>query len=172
MYVHNILLSVRGSTCGTSVKLEYVIERGLNRLYCLLSGNKIAQTTCTDSRSSLCQMLVYLEIEIARNTTVIKSVVFKKNSCTLRSMMGASAGTALAQVGSGPFVAFLDDWSTATIVGGDANDIANIADAEKTLLSSHSDGPWHVGFARNLIRDNVYSDLIFWTEPARLCGSK
>ena len=71
VHVHKILLSVRGSTCGTSVKLEYVIERGLNRLYCLLSGNKIVQTTCTDSRSSLCQMLVYLEIEIARNTTVI-----------------------------------------------------------------------------------------------------
>lgn len=102
----------------------------------------------------------------------INFVVSNKNSCTLPPIMGASAGKVFAQVGSGPFVAFLDDWSTATIIGGGANDIANIADAERTLLSSHSDGPWHVGFARNLIRDNVYSDLIFWTEPARLCGSK
>ena len=76
VYVHKILLNFRGSSYGTSVKVEYVIESGLNKLYCLLRANKIVQTTCTDWRSSLCQMLVYLEIEIARHATVIYEKVW------------------------------------------------------------------------------------------------
>lgn len=47
--------------------------------------------------------------------------------------MGALAGRALTQVGDTRFIAFLDDWSTATAVAWDMNDIANIADAETAL---------------------------------------
>ena len=70
VYAHKLLLGIRGSTYGTLVKFEYVIERVLNTPYSLLSVNKIVQTTCTDSRLDRCQPLVHLRIDFARNAVV------------------------------------------------------------------------------------------------------
>ena len=52
--------------------------------------------------------------------------------------MGALAGRALTQVDGNCYIAFLDDWSIATVIGSDANDIANIADAECALANPNA----------------------------------
>lgn len=80
--------------------------------------------------------------------------------------MGASAGRVLAQVGSDHFVTFLDNWSTASIVGWNANDIANIDDAESALsvlVQPTFEGHWRIQVG--------VIDYITWYEPARKVGT-
>ena len=49
--------------------------------------------------------------------------------------MGSAAGRALSEVPSGTIVSFLDDWSIAATAESEANDIANIADADDDLAN-------------------------------------
>ena len=65
--------------------------------------------------------------------------------------MGAVAGRVLVELpsDSGAIVSFLDNWSTASTVESDANDIANIADADSELANpQHVMGNWEYGYVQ------------------------
>ena len=69
--------------------------------------------------------------------------------------MGTAAGRILVEVPSASIVSFLDDWSIASTAESDANDIANIADADDALANP----------AHPIIREYGYVQIL-WMEPA------
>ena len=74
--------------------------------------------------------------------------------------MGSAAGRLLAEVPSDAIVSFLDNWSIATTAESDANDIANIADADSAFCNPSRSHVIIIEYG------GWCDDVIVWREPA------